>query len=575
MFAAVSSEVQLRRSDRTKVIVSWRGTHLKEYLDSHLNYFDKKRNEFLSLLIRGNYNDACLVYRRLFKQIHTAEYLPESDQKAVRQIQRIFRKFRPEITGSCGSEVLRINIGIRKILADALRKRKGKAEYAGYEEWLRRSGLSGKQYGVMAQTVTTFQLTTGCSNFCRRCNEWALPGIRKHFSFDAVKKITKDFFESGNREFVYYCASDPLDWRHDGKTMVDVLAFISNRGYKPVYGLLTKVPRGSEKVFRELLETSADMAVSITEKNRKKVSEIEIGAGKKISAQHDVDELDIPAGLDEDFEEVKSSITDNYGTEITPDGAFLVIPAFTSALNPTGQRRIPASGKTGFFIAGKTGRDALPVEYFKPLEAVGVNGRLFRQDRLFDVQIENIMLDSGSNGPCPPGMMNLEEYFSTFEYSASMSRRKLLPAVARRLRREIILRENSSESRTSRYTRFKEMVRDYYECSRMSFVRELKKSAFSFFLKAAAEYLKKNEAEREIVRMLRKKDILKNKDMYRTDFLRFELPVEAFIEKDHIGPFYAFQTLLFILFEDPEDSSIDEFIINNPAEYDHEMDRFV
>ena len=49
----------------------------------------------------------------------------------------------------------------------------------------------------------------------------------------------------------------------------------------------------------------------------------------------------IPAGLDEDFATVKSSVTDNYGIEFTPEAAWMVIPTFTSALNPTGQCRLP------------------------------------------------------------------------------------------------------------------------------------------------------------------------------------------------------------------------------------------
>ncbi len=547
---------------------------MQKHLASQLNDFEKKRNEFLVLLIQGDIHGAGQVYLSLFENIQTMEEIPEIIEKTIRQSQRIYNKFKEQIVESRQVDLIRANRNIRKILADTYKKYKDTPLYVGYNEWCEKSGLSEKQYRILAETVTLFQLSKGCGNFCRRCNEWALPGPVKHFTYDAVTRFTEDFFEAGNNAFVYYGSSDPLEWRHGDKTITDILKFLSRKKYNPLYGLLTKIPGKTEKVFMELLDMDADMAVSVTEKNRTAVLKIKNTTAKKINIQHDVDELEIPAGLDENFDDIKPSITDNYGVEITPEGAFIIIPAFTSGLNPTGQRRIPVTAGSNVFIKRKTGRDALAVEYFKPIECIGLNGRAFKADWLFDVQIENIMQDSGVDGPCPPGMMSIEEFFSTFEYNAVMSRKKLFKSVVKKLRTEIILQNRFNESRSSRYNRFKKRVLDYYEYTAIDSVKNMQKNAFSFFLSCVADYLKDKPAELEIIRWLRREDVKKYRDTYTDIFQANNLSVNSLINMDGLSAFSKFEILLFLLLENPFNPRINAFIIENPSMYDPEIDRF-
>jgi len=159
-------------------------------------------------------------------------------------------------------------------MARAVREQAKNVTFVGYDEWYTKVGLSKAQFRILLKTVATLQITVGCSIFCRRCNEWALPGPRKHFSFDAVTTLIKELFEAGNNEFALYGASDPMDWTCGEKNIASILEFMSAHGYTSQYGLLTKIPKGSEKTIAALLKTGADIGFSITGKNRSNVEKI-------------------------------------------------------------------------------------------------------------------------------------------------------------------------------------------------------------------------------------------------------------------------------------------------------------
>ncbi len=540
---------------------------MHDYYNIPKNYFDRKRDEFLGSIFRGDFGDTERIYKDISDKIDKAIEFSEVDLKAINQIQHAFRTFRKQITENVIDDIRQTYARTRKRLAKAVRGQVKDVKYIEYEAWYEKMGLTTEQSRTMLGTVSTLQITVGCSVFCRRCNEWALPGPRKHFTFDAVRRFVKDMFDAGNSEFALYCASDPLDWEWEDKSIIDILGFMAEQGFKTRYGLLTKIPRGSEKKLETLLKMGADIGVSITDRNRSKAVNIENAVGKKLEVQHDFDDLLIPAGLDEDFVGIKSSITDNYGTEITPEGAFLVIPTFTSALNPTGQCRIPITGDTHFFLKKRVGRDALPVEYFKPLKAIDLKGREFTLDRLFEAQIENILLDNGSEELTPPGMMTMHEYFKTYEPDAVKRRKTLLPAVAKGLRKEILLQEKYREnSRQKRFNHFRQRVRDYSESCRMKNVIGYKKNAFSYYLKSIAEYLKTHPVERAIILYLRRKDREKYEKDYLSVFKAHEPRVDSLLEKSETETFDLFQVLMFMLLEDPDNKTVQTFIKDNPVD---------
>jgi hypothetical protein len=540
------------------------------------NDFESKRDELLAFIYREDCKNITAKYKEVMLGLDAADELSEMDQKALNQIQQAVKKTF-DFTRSCHESDLKgIYRIIRNRLSSITRMQIREPQYVSYDSWSRQVGITGNQLRVMLGTVILIQLSVGCSNFCRRCNEWALPGVRKHFSFDAVKRIIRETAETGNREFTIYSASDPLDWKHEERNIIDIIEFMEKNGYVPKYGFLTKVPKGSRRAVEKLLKMDADFAVSITGKNRKRIEAIEKAASKRINIQHDLDELLIPSGLDEDFKSIKSSITDNYGLEITPEGAFIIIPSYTSALNPTGQARIPVTGRGQFFLKRKAGRDALPVEYFKPLQAISIDGKEFTLDKLLDPQIENILLENGLEGATPPGMMSFKEYFQIFESDAVLRRKRMIPSVVKELKEKMLLQSKTNpDDRNHNLACFRKKVREYLESSRMEAVLESKKNAVSFYLKSIADYLRREPVKREIIIHLRKKD-RKMVELNFHDILKAsKINVESLIENPGTNVFDIMQGLIFRLLDNYEDDGIQDFIAKRKAVYDPGIDRFM
>ncbi len=540
------------------------------------NGFETKRRELLASLYSKNFRRAEHICKRIAEKTITQFFLTEADQKSLNQILHSLKRFDSAIKAHCSTATSASIRRLRQKTVNVVRQQTRNVVPMGYAEWRNKIGLSDKQFEMLLKTTASLQLTVGCSNFCRRCNEWALPGVRKQFTFDAVKQLIERLFKTGNDQFVLYSASDPLDWQDGRKKITAIIQFMTAQGYKPRYGLLTKVPRGAESIMQDLIGINADIAVSITSKNRAKVRKIESRAKGRLSVQHDSDQLLIPAGLDEDLTTVKSSITDNYGAEITPEGVFLIIPTFTSALHLTGQARIPISEGTDFFLPLKTGRDALTIEYFKPLRALDHEGCEFTFDTLLEPQIENILSDSGSDAMTPPGMMNLREYFSTFQPEIAMRRRKMIRPVIKKLQHEILhLKTTDAAQRKRRYALFKNRVNNYLEFCRMERVIQFKKNALAFYLKAIADYLQHHPIEREIIKHLRKNDKKQYEEKFSGKFDNLGDAIEDFLmETDH-QTFERFQFLVLRLIEIPSQVSVQKFIKANPVKYDSDKDKFV
>ncbi len=540
------------------------------------SFFEKMRIELIAALIRDDRKAAGLLLEDVLRRVAEKATLSEADQKAINQMLAAEKKFAEEIGPNRRPAFIRTRDRLKTALSKIARAQIRNIEYVEFDQWKKALGLSADGYQVMLRNVASCQVTVGCSNSCRRCNEWALAGVRKHFSFSAAQQIIRELFESGNNSFVLYCASDPLDYRCKDQTIGDLLTYMDDQGFKPEFGLLTKIPRGSEALAQKLLEEDADIAVSVTKKNKSKVTKIEQKTGKKFKAHHDVDELLIPAGLDEDFSTVKSSITDNYGTEITPEGAFMVIPTFTSALNPTGQRRIPITTGSDWFIKKRVGHAALPVEYFKPFSAQNGNGAEYVLERLLDPQVENILLDNGGQEPTPPGMMNLEEFFKTYDPEVILQRKRLAPVAIGNLRKNLLEASNRrKQDRRELDLAFERKERGYLDFCDIRKVRVFKKKAFSYLLESVAGYLKTHSAEREISRFLRREDVL----ALRNSPGGLERPgdnsIEALLDDPGIGTFDCFRYLLFILLDNPHDGMIRGFIEDNPSGYDPVTGRFV
>ena len=235
------------------------------------NDFDRRRNKLLASLYVRDFEDFERQYRDLFETVENTNEFSEGDQKALNQIQHIFRVFRKQIDENCHEDLHAVFGRIRKILTAYVRGQIKNETYVSFDEWYHGLGLSEEGFRILMKTVSTLQLTVGCSISCRRCNEWALPGPRKHFSFEAVTRLISELFGTGNRSFALYCASDPVDWRCRDKNIADIMGFMSTRGYEPQYGLLTKIPRGSGHIIETLLKAGVEIGFSITDRNRSRV----------------------------------------------------------------------------------------------------------------------------------------------------------------------------------------------------------------------------------------------------------------------------------------------------------------
>jgi len=532
------------------------------------NQFENTRAALIAALIRGDLDAAIVLLQGVIHQLQARTHLAEAEQKVVNQIIVAVKRLTGRLAENAAAELQPVRAKLKSVLARVVRVEVRDIDYIAYAAWRQNLPAGEEQYQSILQNVASLQLTVGCSNFCRRCNEWALAGVRRHLAFDAVRRIIRDLHNAGNDRYALYCASDPLDYECGDRTIADLLRYMQQKGYRTKFGLLTKVPRGSEALASQFLAEGVDISVSLTEKNRARVARIETELGKTFHAHHDTSELLIPAGLDEDFATIKSSITDNYGIELTPEAAWMVIPTFTSALNPTGQCRLPIGPTSDWVIQKRVGRNALKVEYFKPLAVRGLDGRQYVLDRLLDPQIENILLDNGDPGLTPPGMMNLAEYFKTFELDIVHQRRRLAAAAIENLRLRIFQNKSGTDcDQQELELEFERKKKAYLDFSDPEKMPDYKRRVFAFLLSAAASYLDTHPDELEIIRFLRRKDTDRGKD-YRG------MTVEMVVTDAKRGAFDSFTCLVHRLLSDPGDDQICTFLASTPSVYNPDLDRF-
>ncbi|CAD7838775.1 MAG: hypothetical protein [Olavius algarvensis Delta 4 endosymbiont] len=530
--------------------------------------FENSQTAFVAALIRGDLDAAADLMRGVTHQLQARTRLAEAEQKKVNQILVAAKNLGSRYGENATAKLQPTRVKLKSALAQVVRAEVRDIDYVAYAAW--RQNLPGDEalYRSILPNVASLQLSVGCSNFCRRCNEWALAGVRRHFDFDAARRIVQDLSGAGNDHYALYCASDPLDYQCSDRTIADLLRYMQQQGYHTRFGLLTKVPRGSEALARQLLAEGVDISVSLTEKNRGRIARIEAELGKTFHAHHDTAELLIPAGLDEDFATIKSSVTDNYGIEFTPEAAWMVIPTFTSALNPTGQCRLPIGPQPDWILRKRVGREALMVEYFKPLAVCDLDGRKFVLDYLLGPQIENVLLDNGDQDLTPPGMMNLAEYFKTFDPDIVHHRQQLAAAAIENLHQRIFQEKNiagrDQQALELEFDRRKQAYLDFCDPEK---VQGYKRRVFAFLLSAAAPYLDTHPDGLEIIRFLRRNDteILEE---YRG------ASVEMLVAGTKLGAFDSFTCLVHRMLTDPGDGQLATFLDSTPSAYNPELDRF-
>lgn len=541
-------------------------------ISQHVDPFlEQKRNQLLGALYENDHPAFEQIFIHLLTYAQKQPQPDEYSEKLLSQVKTILRKFRPSIEQQCSQEFFTYQNRLKKHILTSIKQSSRTVRHVNFQEWESRIGLNTRQKKLLYKTAMTFQLTSGCSNYCRRCNEWALPKVRSHFSYEAILTILEQLVIHKNDDISLYGASDPLDWQEDGKTISDVIDAVEN--FTLQYNILTKIPRGKETTLKTLLKKNANLAVSMTRQNKARIKKIEQDLKQIISKQHDLDELLIPAGLDEDFVTIKPSITDGYGVEITPDSAVVIIPTFTSALHPFGHKKLKITSATTFFPVKKTGRNALLVDYFKPLEGYDLDQKRTHLSNLLDVQIESILLDNGTEELTPPGMRSLKEYLSIFEEKARIQRHKMTPSILRHIKNKELTNTPFKKLSHKNKQIYLKKIQRHFDLCKAEKCRQLKRCAISFFLASISDYVNRNPDKIKIIQFLLKKESQSIVSSYaRTLEGR---PPETVLVDTHFNAFEIFRFYVFCLLTQSNHHHIISFFTSFPSVYDPVSDLFV
>lgn len=518
-------------------------------------------HRFLAALYQKDIPKARELYQTV-SDLAQAQNLSEIDEKHLRQIQVAVRQI---LTKEEACPINSQHDKVQNLLRD--RARQAEPQYLDYETWEKRLDLHPWQLDLIFKTAVTFQLTSGCSNFCRRCNEWALPRPRAHFTKDAALTIIQKLLEQGNTDLALYGGSDPLDWEDGEYSLEDLLKEADTLpGPTPCFSLLTKIPRGRETRLKSLVRNGVELAVSLTNRNRDRIEKLEKELGQRLTKQHATADLLIPACLDEDFQTIKPSITDAYGTEISLDGAFIIIPTFTSALYPFGHKKIPITKDTPWFPVKKLGRPALLQDYFKPLQVMGKGGRSYYLDHLLDVQVENILLDNGEYDLTPPGMRSIKEYFEIFDEKARLKRRSMTVSVMRRLKKEYLGDATFAEINPETRAAYLEQILAHLDFCRKDVVEESRQYAADYFRKSVLSYISDPASE---IKQTALKTLILN------EFIKLKKNLD--LCKQEEGPAWILfrSSLLELLWVESEASPMPSAETAARVVYSTELDRFI
>ena len=181
-------------------------------LDGIDSFIETKKNELLAAVYEDDESGIEQTLSALLNHIRSFDSFSENDEKRINQILAILKRFR---TGFSRPLKRKLDPGIRQLkkrVLNQLKTQRHAIRTHHFQDWKKKANLNPDQLKLIFKTAMTFQLTSGCSHFCRRCNEWALPCVRSGFSYPAVCRIIDQMVDQQNEEISLYGASDPLDW---------------------------------------------------------------------------------------------------------------------------------------------------------------------------------------------------------------------------------------------------------------------------------------------------------------------------------------------------------------------------
>jgi hypothetical protein len=252
---------------------------------------------------------------------------------------------------------------------------------------------------------------------------------------------------------------------------------------------------------------------------------------------------------------------------------YIIIPTFTSALYPMGHKKLRVTRKTTVFPKKKIGRQALLVDYFKPLEVTGEQHRSFHLPGLLDVQVETLLLDTGSMDLSPPGMRNLKEYFTIFDEPARKRRKQMTPSILRGLKHPLFPPGRYHTLNADQKQQYRRKITAHLDFCKQPVVIQSRMHAAAFFLDAVLGYLAGHDVQKQIIARLIRAEAQHLESMYGP-MAGITEPKQMFSTAGH--PFFdIFRYYVTGLVFDRHTQGIRRFIQTHPAVYDPVLDRFV
>ena len=211
------------------------------------------------------------------------------------------------------------------------------------------------------------------------------------------------------------------------------------------------------------------------------------------------------------------------------------------------------------------------VDYFKPLEVVGREKRPFFLDKLLDVQVENLLLDNGSDALTPPGMRSLKEYFTIFDDTPRRQRKKMIPSVIARLKKEIFPEGGYGTLAPDKKQLYRKRLKAHLEFSNKQVVAESKICALSFFLAAVACFVEHNPIKVGIIAFLLRQETADLQTKYG-----FPPPQENLASQfSRPNAWELFRFYATSLLVGRHGKAVSDFTTGCPSRYDALADRFV
>ncbi len=124
--------------------------------------------------------------------------------------------------------------------------------------------------------IINLELNRGCSNGCWFCCFSAKKGADRPIPFDLIEdtKEVISTYPNNPLAIVPHSRSDPLDYRTDGKTAIDVYHTMRGAGNRLEVRILTAVPIGSEDILLAMIGQEINFSLTFSQVNEERLLRI-------------------------------------------------------------------------------------------------------------------------------------------------------------------------------------------------------------------------------------------------------------------------------------------------------------